>query len=142
MEKFIQQNFIQIKNSLDCKFIYSLQLFYELWKRGLETGSWPQVKEPERILIGQYRSRGRPNPRKYRVVEFLAWKTGSSARIVIILISQLVASVMLFVLDIASCAPGGRPRVVQFVCRFDIVTSSSLIMQPRRSWHRFLTFFR
>lgn len=73
----------------------------------------------------------RMNPRKYRVAEFLVRKTGFSVGLVIILISQLVASVMVFVLDIASCAPGGRPRVVQFVCRFDIVTSSSLIMQPR-----------
>jgi len=96
---------------------------------------------PDEILKRSLPPRGvgETDHRTYLVGKFLTRRTSVSLGIVIISISQLVASVD-FPFFLSSFLPfclgqrargvhqGVLPRVVQFVCRFDIVTSSSLII--------------
>lgn len=97
---------------------------YEHWLRNIRNRArWNLEKIPFRKKTDwlYYRT--------YLVVKFLTRKTSAPLGIIIISISQLVASVSFFALDsVCGVHQGVLPRVVQFVCRFNIVTSSSLII--------------
>jgi len=111
--------------------------------RATSTRARDRLREtrPDEILKRSLppRGMGETDHRTYLVGKFLTRRTSVSLGIVIISISQLVASVD-FPFFLSSFLPfclgqrargvhqGVLPRVVQFVCWFDIVTSSSLII--------------